>query len=132
MQNSIKNNSCHSIFIADNTGMDVLYPEILNLLKSEQAQDNHISLLYFSGNTPFVFKEQIKVLTTRFPSRVIGYFKDEPKQEYLEIILNTNTKKHIKFYLSVNEEWREEITAQLLFLGIKRTGISFITQNIPQ
>lgn len=105
--------------------MDTLYPEILNLLKNEQAHDNHISLLCLSTNEFFVFKEQINVLVSRFPSLLIAYFKESPKQEYLEIILNTNTKKRIKFHLSINEEWQEDITAQLLFLGIKRSEISF-------
>ncbi|MDR7132451.1 hypothetical protein J2X69_004822 [Algoriphagus sp. 4150] len=129
MQNRISYNSCHNAFISDNDGMDRLYPEILNLLKNEQEQNNHISLLYFSGNDPFIFKEQIKVLTTRFPSSVIGYFKDSPKQPYLEIILNTNTKKHIKFYISIKEEWQEEILSQLLYLGVNQTDISFIGQS---
>lgn len=103
---------------------------MLNLLKREQAPNDHISLLYFSDNGSYIFQEEVNILTVRFPASLIVYFKNKPQREFLETILNTNTKKHIEFILSVNEEWQYTIMEDLAFLGVHSMDIHLTSLNL--
>jgi len=133
MQTNASNSSNHYVFIADNEGMNILFPVILNCLKREEKHDNHISILYFSENEPFVFMEELEILTARFRDKAICYFKGRPRKEFLETILATNTKKHIAFQMSINCNWQEIIVEHLLFLGVNSNNIHFLSaDNIYQ
>lgn len=118
MQNSKLSHSKHIVFIADNEGIDIGFPEIVKLLKYEPPTNMHISLLYISESADFIFRNELKVLTKRFPTTLITYYSSTLQQETIEMIINTNTKPKIEFFLSVNEELQATIFNKLRFLSI--------------
>lgn len=124
MQAIAEDSSSHIVFISDDAGMNLLYPQLLIELRNETAPDSHISLLYLSNDRTYTFGHQIKILSTRFPTRLIGYFESVPLQEHLELILNTNTKKRLKVCLALDENVQETILSQLRYLGIKPSQIT--------
>lgn len=133
MQTNASNSSNHYVFIADNEGMNILFPVILDLLKKEEKLHNHISILYFSENEPFVFMEELEILTARFRDKAICYFKGKPHKEFLEMILVTNIKNNISFQMAIDYHWQEIIVEHLLFLGVNSNNIHFLSaDNIYQ
>ena len=118
MQNCELSHSKHRVFIADNEGIDIGFPEILELLKYEPPSNMHISLLYISKSADFIFRRELKVLTKRFPTTFITYYNRTLQQEIIEMIVNTNTKPKIDFFLTVNEELQVVILDKLRFLNI--------------
>lgn len=118
MQNSKLSHSKHIVFIADNEGIDIGFPEIVKLLKYEPPTNMHISLLYISESADFIFRNELKVLTKRFPTTLITYYSCTLQQETIEMIINTNTKPKIEFFLSVNEELQATIFNKLRFLSM--------------
>jgi len=118
MQNSELSHSKHIVFIADNEGINIGFPEIVDLLKYEPPTNIHISLLYISESADFIFRNELKVLTRRFPTTFITYYNQALQQETIEMIINTNTKPKIEFFLSVNEELQVTIFDKLRFLSI--------------
>lgn len=126
MQNSDLSHSKHRVFVADNGGIDIGFPEIVELLKYDPSSDMHISLLYISQSANFVFRRELKVLTKRFPTAFITYYNRTLQQEIIEMIINTNTKPKIEFFLSVNEELQVMILDKLRFLNIDIENIYFL------
>lgn len=126
MQNSELSHYKHSVFVADDEGIDIGFPKIVELLKHAPASNMHISLLYISKSVDFIFRGELKVLTKRFPTTLITYFNRTLQQEIIETIINTNTKSKMEFFLSVNEELQVKILDKLRFLNIDNENIRFL------
>ncbi|MBO9728603.1 MAG: hypothetical protein J7623_08205 [Chitinophaga sp.] len=126
MQNSELNQYKHSVFVADHEGIDIGFPEIVELLKYVPPSSMHISLLYISKSADFIFRRELKVLAKRFPATFIAYYNRMLQQETIEMIINTNTKPEIEFFLSVNEELQVTILDKLQFLNIDIENIHFL------
>ncbi len=116
--------STHAVFIADNDGMNLLFPLMVNHLKNNGDDGLHMSLLYVSEDNTFIFKEELSVLATRYPTVFIIHYKDIFRQELLEVIINSNTRKNIQFHIAMPEPYRESIAQRLVFLGIETSDIT--------
>ena len=126
MQYRESEKSSHYVFIADNEGMNLLFPVILDFLKREEGHRNHLSILYFSEDESFIFREELEILTIRFRDNMICYFKDKPHKEFIETILVTNTKAYVEFQIAINAQWHDLITEHLIFLGVDFNDLHFL------
>jgi hypothetical protein len=113
----------HQVFICDKEGIDLLYPSLLEALKSNKDKDQHFTVLYYSDNGIFLFLEELELLSKRFPAKLICHYRAQPEREDLELILNTNTKPTFDFELFLDEENTDTIVSELQYLGIKSEDI---------
>ena len=122
----------HYIFIADTTGMASVYPTLKERLAT--AADQHVTLLYCSGNNQYIFRKELEILQTHYPTQLFvsyhsntldGRFVFQQKdieviaQEDVEVIVNANTMQQMRFIISGNAEFTTKIIDFLTFLGIK-------------
>lgn len=108
----------HFIFITDNNGMNTFFPMILNRFKNEAEEDNHFTVLYLDETNNYIFKEELEILTLRFPTQIIVQYRTKFQDETIEAIMNTNTKKQMKFYVETDVITKDKVLAELQFLGI--------------
>jgi len=61
----------HLVFVADSDGINAVFPMLVERLKDDRLYGEHLMLLYVSDNYGFVFKEELDILTKRFPTRFL-------------------------------------------------------------
>ena len=122
----------HLVFVADSDGINTVFLMLVERLKDDRLYGEHLTLLYVSDNYGFVFKEELDILTKRFPTRFLTCYESSHRQETLEAIINTNTKKQMEFHLDLAEEERHSICSELHFLGIDNRNIHIITHQLYQ
>ena len=122
----------HYIFIADATGMASVYPTLKERLAT--ALDQHVTLLYCSGDNQYIFQKELEILQKHYPAQLfVSYHSNTVDercvsqqqdlefiaQEDIEVILNANTMQQMSFIISGNAAFTAKITDSLIFLGIK-------------
>lgn len=119
----MKTEHTHQVFICDKEGIDLLYPSLLEALKKNTDENQHLTVLYYCDNGIFLFLEQLELLSKRHPGKLICHYRAQPAREDLELILNTNTKPKFDFELFLDEENTDTIVSDLQYLGIKSEDI---------
>lgn len=122
----------HEVLVADDFGIHAAFECVkLNL---GTRQKNCISLVY-SVNGPLshiLYKAELESLERRFISQLLTYYAFPggpdrqtscPVQQKLEIIINSNTCKALKFNVLGREDHVLKSIGCLLFLGIKPSQI---------
>lgn len=114
----------HYIFIADTTGIASAFPALKERLTKAAYQ--HVTLLYCSGSHQYIFRKELEILQTHYPTQFfVSYHSNAPdecrvlQQEDIEVIVNANTMQQMSFVISGNAEFTTIITDFLTFLGIK-------------
>lgn len=122
----------HYIFIADATGMASVYPTLKERLTT--AADQHVTLLYCSGDNQYIFRKELEILQTHYPAQLfVSYHSNAVDercvsqqqdleviaQEDVEVIVNANTMQQMRFVISGNTEFTTKTIDFLTFLGIK-------------
>jgi len=87
----------HLVLVADSDGINTVFLMLVERLKDDRLYGEHLTLLYVSDNYGFVFKEELDILTKRFPTRFLTCYESSHRQETLEAIININTKKQMEF-----------------------------------
>ena len=128
MQAIIDNTSLHSVYVVDEEGISKMFTELKQVLASQA--DCHTTLIYFSPENKFIFYPELEILRKRYPTQFILYPVREKVnevsttlQEFLEAIINSNTKYRLIFVLSGDEELIHIVSNQLWFLGISKNQI---------
>jgi hypothetical protein len=128
MQAIIDNTSLHSVYVVDEEGISKMFTELKQVLVSQA--DCHTTLIYFSPENKFIFYPELEILRKRYPTQFILYPVREnvnevstTLQEFLEAIINSNTKYRLIFVLSGDEELIHIVSNQLWFLGISKNQI---------
>ncbi|MEO8239204.1 MAG: hypothetical protein ABI576_13955 [Flavobacterium sp.] len=115
--------SKHFIFITDNDGMNNFFPMILKMFKNETEEDNHFTVLYLDETYNYVFKEELEILVQRFTTQILVQYRAKFQDETIEAIMNTNTKKQIKFYVETDAITKDKVLAELQFLGVDTNNV---------
>jgi hypothetical protein len=121
--------SQHFIFIVDENGIAVTYPEIKQ--RVVEKQDSHVSVISFSENEHYLFMKEMNILHNHFPDRFLSYFEVtatlqpglEP-QETIESVINENTRVSLHFVVAGRDSFIDLVQAYLSFLGIESSIIS--------
>jgi ferredoxin-NADP reductase len=131
MQKVPTEQSIYYVFIADDNGMQHIFP----LLKAKLTEDanHHFTLVYYSLSKNYVFQKELDVLIRHYPSQFQIHCHTTPLDlfgstglEILEVIINANTKKSMTFFISDDEFISEIVTHRLQFLGIPKQAIQVI------
>lgn len=122
----IDHTSLHFVYVVDEEGMSKIFTD----LKQKLVLQHHATLIYFSSHNNFVFDKELDILQKRQPSLFLLYPMREKileasttLQELLEAVINSNTKDHLAFVLSGNQELRHIVSNQLWFLDIPKHQI---------
>jgi hypothetical protein len=120
----------HFVYISNEDGIFAAFNQVKKeLAKNEQTC---LSLVYFvlaESNQP-LFKTELGFLEKRFYHKLLVYYAAlEPnaaclKHEFLEVIINSNINKEMQFLAFGNADFVDQVTEQLIFLGIKPNQIN--------
>ena len=134
MQAIIDNTSLHSVYVVDEEGISKMFTELKQVLASQA--DYHTTLIYFSPENKFIFYPELEILRKRYPTQFILYPIREKVndastslQEFLEAVINSNTKHRLIFVLSGDEELTHIVSNQLWFLGIPKNQIKIYLKD---
>jgi len=123
----------HKVFITHGDGIFSAFNMVIDSLKSEITND--LTLIYITPEQPAtpLFKAELELLERRFNGRLLVYFLDsckvnidechQLKQELLEVVINSNTKPQMHFYLIGNDDFVDQANHCLLFLGVSANDI---------
>lgn len=123
----------HKVFITHGNGVFTAFNMVIDSLKSEITND--LTFIYITPELPAkpLFKAELELLERRFNGRLLVYFVDgcqvtsdeclQLKQELLEVVINSNTKPQMYFYLIGNDDFADKANHCLLFLGINANDI---------
>jgi ferredoxin-NADP reductase len=123
----------HKVFITHGNGIFSAFNMVIDSLKSEITND--LTLIYITPEQPAapLFKAELELLERRFNGRLLVYFIDsyqvindecrQLKQELLEVVINSNTKPQMHFYLIGNDDFIDQANHCLLFLGVSANDI---------
>lgn len=123
----------HKVFITHGNGIFNAFNMVIDSLKSEITND--LTFIYITPEQPAapLFKAELELLERRFNGRLLVYFVDGCqvtsdechllKQELLEVVINSNTKPQMHFYLIGNEGFIDQASHCLLFLGVSANDI---------
>lgn len=123
----------HKVFITHDVGIFTAYNLVIESLKSETAND--LTLLYFTihDKLSILYKSELELLERRFNGRLLAYFVDSNQScgddynnlshELFEVVINSNTKPKIMFYLIGNEHFIDTTNHYLHFLGVDSSEI---------
>jgi ferredoxin-NADP reductase len=124
----IKELGNHYVFFADDLGIASIFPSLKHRLAELKHQ--HTSLFYCSLNHQHSFERELEILQKYFPARFFLSYHSRAsegccniEQKDVEAVLNANTMTIMKFIISGNETFVEDIKATLLFLGITHIQI---------
>jgi ferredoxin-NADP reductase len=128
MQEFTSETNRHYIFVADDTGLVSVFPKIKDCLALPGYK--HVTLLYLSSSSPNIFRKELDILQSHFPTQLFVFrrTKEPPGQaefcqQELEAVLNANTMLEMQFILSGSEEFVQKAGDRLHFLGIKKFQI---------
>jgi NAD(P)H-flavin reductase len=134
MQAIINNPSLHSVYVVDEEGISEIFTELKQALASQV--DCHTTLIYFSPEKKFIFYPELEILQKRYPTQFLLYPVAEKVdeatatlQEFLEAVINSNTKHRLIFVVSGNEELTHIISNQLWFLGLSKNQIKIYRKD---
>jgi hypothetical protein len=134
MQAIIDNTSLHSVYVVDEEGISEIFTELKQALASQA--DYHTTLIYFSPENKFIYYPELEILQKRYPTQFILYPVREKVndastslQEFLEAVINSNTKHRLIFILSGDEELTDIVSNQLWFLGISKNQIKIYLKD---
>ena len=129
MQKAKKFSSKHLVFIADKDGINTVFPILVQRLKNERSYGHLLTFIYVSDNMEFIFKNELDILAKRFPTKFLVCYEKHHRQETVEAIINTNTKKMMEFHLDLAEQEMESMISELHFLGIETHDIHINTHQ---
>jgi ferredoxin-NADP reductase len=128
MERYTEENGIHYIFLADDLGIASIFPTLKQKLAEPGHQ--HVSLLYCSANSHHIFRKELEILQTHFPSQLFVSYHAKAlsghwplEQEDIEAVINANTMPQMKFIVSGNTESVQRVSSVLNFLGIKNIQI---------
>jgi len=123
----------HFVFITDDSGIIAVFELIKSKLGMEA--NNCLTLVHsVSGHLGHpLFKAELESIEKRFPSQLLSHYlfrgnltlreNTDSIQQTLEIIINCNLRKFMKFLVQGEPEFVESVSERLVFLGIRTTQI---------
>ena len=118
-------------FIVDEIGIASSFTLIKDQLVSNF--NHHVTIIYYTNESHFIFKKELVVLERLFPLQFIVFYEmttassntsNSYNTEDLEAILNSNVMEDLKFTVSGNQSFVSMISKKLQFLEINQFDIN--------